>query len=252
MRIASLVRFFPKVCASLLTVVGCACAGLPAGMPLGSKLPATRPADFQISVHEDGGMMPRGESVQISANESSYDVFRNDVRVVAQFTSTAAELDELYRIVRENNPDGIRTHQEKVYDRGGTSLQITVDGRVLNISNSGISFVEKGSATQFNAIVAAVKARLVCTAPDPTVVEIFWGDRRFSGGRIEISAGDQFAGMQIGDDQQVRVTLAKPIRLPIRVVASGEKIQGSLEIDTSKTRRVAIAIEGGKVAITPE
>src|SRR5690349_14269789 len=82
-------------------------------------LPSSRPGDIVFRYHVDGGMMYYSEELFISGDSCYYKINDGGAESKIYFRMTAAQLDKLYGVFRENRFDEIKTHEEKVYDRGG-------------------------------------------------------------------------------------------------------------------------------------
>ncbi len=55
-----------------------------------SRLPITRPADFEVTYSEDGGMVPYGRSIHASAEEASYSIHKHGVNIETIFIVIAS------------------------------------------------------------------------------------------------------------------------------------------------------------------
>lgn len=121
------------------------------------------PKDFtKLSIHYQysAGMLPDNEIIYIS-NDTAYRTHRQDMEEVKTgWNPSKQELDDLYHVLLENNYWKItaRSSNEMVYDRGGVSLTIEVDGKETRIDNSGNSFLEEKWQGNFAAIIAEIKA----------------------------------------------------------------------------------------------
>jgi len=116
----------------------------------------------KLSVHYQysAGMLPENEIIYIS-NDTAYRTYRKDMEdEKTGWNPTMQELDDLYHVLLENNYWKItaRSSSETVYDRGGVSLTIKVDGKETRIDNSGNSFLEEKWQENFAMIITAIKA----------------------------------------------------------------------------------------------
>lgn len=92
-----------------------------------SPLPDTRPLDISFSFHVDGGMVYYSEDLFISADSCYYKVNDGGAESKTYFKLTAAQLDKLYSVFKDNDFDRIETYKEKVYDRGGENISLRWD-----------------------------------------------------------------------------------------------------------------------------
>lgn len=116
-----------------------------------SPLPDTRPVDISFRYHVNGGMMYYFENLYVSADSCYYEV--NDGGAISKtyFKLTGEQLDKFYNVFIENDFDRITTYEEKVYDRGGENISLSWDKRKsCNISNSGMSFIDKSWHSEWN------------------------------------------------------------------------------------------------------
>jgi len=122
-------------------------------------LPKTRPSDFQLTFHFDGGMRYYFEDLVIGPDSCSYTINDHGRKLVTRFRLSSAELDELYATLVNNRFDRIRSRHQQVYDRGGESIRVSWNkgAAYLNVSNAQGSFIEEGFAKQWNAVTAYVK-----------------------------------------------------------------------------------------------
>ncbi|MEK7672572.1 MAG: hypothetical protein AAB373_01675 [Patescibacteria group bacterium] len=144
---------------SLLALTACS---EPDNTPKPDTTEANYPADLKMSSSENGGMSQDGKTVFISKDQSYIDeskMVNDDYRtVITPFTVTNEELSKLYKTIEENNIEDIKTyHQERVYDRGGTGLNITFNTINYYKSNSGGEFLEESSIKPFYNIVQAIQ-----------------------------------------------------------------------------------------------
>jgi hypothetical protein len=114
--------------------------------------PETRPPNFKIIYNQNGGMLNISESVYISADSCSFEKnkYGNTVRV--NFMLDSRQIDSLYTKLRENKFNEIETYNKTVYDRGGSTVSVTVGDTVLVKSNSGFSFIQNEWADEYSNI----------------------------------------------------------------------------------------------------
>jgi len=127
-----------------------------------NDLPETRPSNLSINYYEGGGMVYYSEKLNISADSCVYEI--NDGGVVSKvyFNLTPAELDALYKVFTDNDFSNIKTREEQVYDRGGESISLSWgQGKYANISDGGMTFIEKNWQKEWSNCLNAVKQALV-------------------------------------------------------------------------------------------
>jgi len=106
-----------------------------------------------IRWHSDGGMLPESENIYISTDSSYWSMWRYDYEQKIYFNTSQNEIDKLYTVFLQNKFDKIRVIDEtEVYDRGGTSLDITADNIYVQVSNSGMSFIAEKSWINYSNI----------------------------------------------------------------------------------------------------
>lgn len=127
-----------------------------------NNLPETRPANLSINYYEGGGMVYYSEELSISADSCVYKI--NDGGVISKvyFNITPAGLDALYKVFTDNDFSNIKTREEQVYDRGGESISLSWgQGNYANISDGGMTFIEKNWEKEWANCLKAVKQALV-------------------------------------------------------------------------------------------
>jgi hypothetical protein len=108
---------------AVIAVIVLALAGLACALVSGrSDLPEERPADVTISYSVSAGMLPEGTSMVLSSGGGSFTQHRGQIKHEFAFDVKPADLDALYRVLRENRVDKIRTDPGIVYDKGGSSI----------------------------------------------------------------------------------------------------------------------------------
>lgn len=123
-----------------------------------SKLPET-PEKFSILYSEDAGMLPEGVKISINPDSCVWDLWNGNFDKRLTFNLSESELDQIYQVFLENEFDLIEVVEEEVYDRGGSSLSITVDGTYYGVSNAGGSFIKEAYIDRYFACVDAVLTR---------------------------------------------------------------------------------------------
>jgi len=120
-------------------------------------LPDSRPEKLVIEYHLNGGMRYYSEALYICEDSSYYTI--NDGGAISRinFIMNANELNELYKVFLENKFDKIKTYEEKVYDRGGSSVYIQWEKtRFVSVSNSGMSFIDKNWQEEWSSCMNAL------------------------------------------------------------------------------------------------
>ncbi|MFN8243082.1 MAG: hypothetical protein U0X40_03415 [Ferruginibacter sp.] len=126
-----------------------------AQLPSRNALPASRPADFRLSYHVDGGMRYYSESFAVTADSCVYDLVDEGRKTHQVFKLSAAQLDQLYSLLRRNHFDEITAAVEgRVYDRGGISMRADWEKgqRQIAVSDAQGSFVDKRWEADWSAI----------------------------------------------------------------------------------------------------
>lgn len=120
-----------------------------------NKFPEKIPTDFSLAYHVDGGMRYYSEDLFISKESCSYVIDDGGRKTTKKFMLSAAEMDAMYDILKNNRTDQIKSRTEdNVYDRGGISISMAWDkGRhELQVSDAQLTFVEKKWWGQWQAI----------------------------------------------------------------------------------------------------
>src|SRR5690606_22772512 len=86
-----------------------------------------------------------------------WEMWRGGDQTVLSWKPTEDEINELYTILKDNKFDKIKSRSEgEVYDRGGLSVDIDLDGKSYELSNSGSHFIESKWSDNFSAITSAI------------------------------------------------------------------------------------------------
>lgn len=114
-----------------------------------------------IEYFDGGGMYPESERIYISKDSASYEHYLHGSTTFEKWIPTQPELDSLCNVLVENKYDKIEAEIDRgpVYDRGGESITITLDGTRVHISDSGQSFIKAEWKVPFGKIVAAIRAQ---------------------------------------------------------------------------------------------
>lgn len=115
------------------------------------------PVGFTISTYEGGGMLPISFNSYISEDSAFWGYDRYNNETVIRWVPGEDEFKELYQTVIDNKVDKIKSDCEgEVYDRGGLSIEITIDGKSYQLDHSGNCFVQDKWKSNYGAIVSAI------------------------------------------------------------------------------------------------
>lgn len=102
-------------------------------------------------------MLPEGENVYISKDSSYWEEWTYESEKKTYLSISPSEVADLYNVFRENHFDLIGVNEEQeVYDRGGTSVDITVDGKYFDKSSSGMSFIAEQDWDEYANVESAI------------------------------------------------------------------------------------------------
>jgi hypothetical protein len=122
-----------------------------------STLPDSRPGDITFRYHVDGGMMYYSENLFISADSCYYTVNDGGAELRINFTMTTGQLDELYKVFKDNDFDRIETYTEQVYDRGGEGISLNWEsGKYCHVNSSGMTFIKRKWSAEFSVCIKAM------------------------------------------------------------------------------------------------
>ena len=148
-------KFHPILFFPITTLLLTACPENSSG---GNKLPKN-PDKLVIRWSESGGMLPVSKSIYISNDSASWEYWRYKGETIISWEPTEKELDDLYQTFVKHNFDKLESYSEgEVYDRGGVSMDFTVDDQSFNASNSGMSFIKDKWKNDWSVINSAVKS----------------------------------------------------------------------------------------------
>jgi hypothetical protein len=128
------------------------CSQLPAQQ---NGLPATRPADFTLSFHFDGGMRYHFEDITITKDSCIYKLNEQGKILVNRFKLSEAGLDSLYTMLQQNQFTQIEySSGGQVYDRGGEKITIGWNNNQqrYTVNDSQNTFVGNAWKTKWNTI----------------------------------------------------------------------------------------------------
>jgi hypothetical protein len=123
----------------------------------GTSLPPRRPADFRVEAQISGGMLPEWTQMSCEAPACVYLHKKQAVGEPETLPVTDAQLDALYRAVREHRFDRIRIEKHGiVYDAGGTTIIVRAGGKTWSFGASATESVAEGSRADFDATFDAL------------------------------------------------------------------------------------------------
>jgi hypothetical protein len=146
-----------KIIAPFLFFGLTACSGEGGGNIFSSSELPENPEKIIITWYDGGGMLPEGEDIYISEDSCVWTQWQDQSERRLKFMMKKEEIRNLYQVFLDNDFDQIDILEEQeVYDRGGTSISVSVDGKHFGKSNSGMSFVKEGSWDEYAAVENAI------------------------------------------------------------------------------------------------
>jgi len=116
-----------------------------------TKLPKS-PKKIEILWEQNQGMIGGYESIYLSYDSCIYKVRRRGKLQEVNFKIPEEDLLQLYKTFTTNLFPLIESEKRDVYDRGGTKITLTVDGKSRTANNSGMYFVKKEFISNFQNI----------------------------------------------------------------------------------------------------
>src|SRR5690606_2227506 len=141
---------------------------------------------FSLRYSSDGGMLPVGERLTLTAGTSTYEYYDRGNTTRVEFELTEQELNDLYQWLRENRFDRIEVRTEQVYDRGGESISINFGTNHYSVSNAGISFVEEDWREEWGNVLGAVTDLMQRKLDEQRVTYTIVIDRTLTGETVSI------------------------------------------------------------------
>lgn len=125
-----------------------------------SKLPDS-PKEFELTMSDGGGMTPEWEEVYISRDSAywSFDRYKHETKI--KWKLSDKEFDQFYDDLKAEKFDQIKSNCEgEVYDRGGISIRIIIDGEYYDIDNSGNCFIKEKYAENYSNVVGLINKQI--------------------------------------------------------------------------------------------
>lgn len=107
-----------------------------------SALPKEMPSDFYVRFYRGGGMRPEYTEIYFDKDISYVKERKGREEEIVCFRTDPELLKNLYESIRKNRFDRIETRTEKIYDRGGESVQVGAEGETYNKSDSGMTLIQ--------------------------------------------------------------------------------------------------------------
>lgn len=221
-----------------------------------SQLPAGRPSDFAVNYGISGGMMPYGSSLYIDNSHVTTTTFNQGVTIGATFTPSASELDALYQTILDSQFDRIQTYEEQVYDRGGSSISVTVNGETYNKADGGMSYIQANWQTAYNDVEQAINALVNRNAPEVVGFIIEWdASLATQYPTVEIAMGSDFVSMSAPMDSTqatFRTNNPKGSYVVSVTLNNATAVTASTRLDLNQTLHLKISQDGGQVLFAPQ
>ena len=110
------------------------------------------PKDFRVTLRDGGGMVREGATYFLSKDSSYAEIWDQDAKTKIYFKVSMSQLKKLYNIILENQFHEIETYEERVYDRGGTTISYRADGSSYEKSDAGMTFIQESWRDEFAAV----------------------------------------------------------------------------------------------------
>jgi hypothetical protein len=123
---------------------------------LATNLPV-KPRVIEITWKVDSGMLNKSESIYISNDSCTYTLKVKGRKQLIKFKLKTSVIDSLYQVFYNNKFDKIETFEEEIYDRGGTSIHINVDGESYLVSNSGMTLIKEIYLANYSTVENTIK-----------------------------------------------------------------------------------------------
>ncbi len=115
---------------------------------------------FEVDYYDGGGMYPESEKIRISLDTASYEHYLQGNTTTNSWKPALLDLQGLHQTFLKNSYDKITSDisEGEVYDRGGTTIVITIDEKRVRLLDSGRHFVKPEWKVAFGNIEAAIKS----------------------------------------------------------------------------------------------
>jgi hypothetical protein len=125
-----------------------------------TALPAEMPADIGINYSEDGGMLNRGQLLDVSATKCRVEEHEDQTRNEWNCLPSSALLQTLYKTLRDNQFDLIRIDESGIaYDKPGESISLSYGKQAFNLGTSGRRLLPKWQE-KWDTIVEVFRAQI--------------------------------------------------------------------------------------------
>ena len=120
----------------------------------GTQLPEKRPADLAIEFSRDGGMNPVGDKMKLSSKGGTYKSHYTSHEASIEFSVTEKDLDDLYRVFRDNRFDHIRISDAMEDDKEGEFIRISWGTTNYHLETSGTEIANRWKKNWKNIVDA--------------------------------------------------------------------------------------------------
>ncbi|WP_241686878.1 hypothetical protein [Leptospira stimsonii] len=133
-------------------------------------LPKEMSADFYLEFHRGGGMRPDFIEYFFSKGLSFIKEKKNGKEEILCFRMDPGLLRNLYASLLKNRFERIETRTEKISDRGGERVQVGMDRKTYNKSDSGMTLIQPLWKSNWKNILEDIqKTKLLSTKDSPKI-----------------------------------------------------------------------------------
>ena len=115
------------------------------------------PKDFRVKLYDGGGMVRQGANYFISKDSSYAEMWEGEARTKLYFKTSMDDLKSLYNTILQYDFHRIETFEERVYDRGGTTITATYDGETYSKADAGMTFIEESWRDEFDMVEGEIR-----------------------------------------------------------------------------------------------
>lgn len=121
------------------------------------RMPEERPDDLLINMYSHSGLAGLYEDMNLHEDSCTFrtNYAAADNKFVS-FRLSEKEMDELYKVIRDNSFEDIETETKNIADRGGISVKLKWGSEKILVSNSGTNFVKKEWMKEWDNIINAL------------------------------------------------------------------------------------------------